>query len=178
MTIIAALGAFHTICPVAHTLRQGRIAAGLQMFLISGRVSEVTFNYQDGDAAYYAIVTVNGELIRVISSSVPIDTSSELVVAVGSPEDDGSFVAIACFIKNENVFADDRDWGLIFIITLFVCIGIFFLSVEFSRGSEIWQPCFALFSLGFGAFWISRYKRFHNAKAAICDSLGKKTTEN
>ena len=144
------------------------------MFLISGRVTDVAFNYEEGDAAYYAIVTVNGQRIRIIASSVPIGTSSEIVVAVESRKEDGSLMAIACFIKDKNVFADSWDWRLIFIITFFISIGLFFLTVELMPGSELWQMGFALFSLGFGAFWISRYKQFHNAKAAILYSMVKR----
>ncbi|WON74222.1 hypothetical protein [Nitrosospira sp. Is2] len=101
-----------------------------------------------------------------------------MVVAVESAEADGSFTAIACFIKDANVFADKWDLGLILIITFFVAIGLIFLTVEFTTGSEIWQTSFALFSLGFGAFLISRYKQFHDAKVAIRRSLVKKNSEN
>ena len=144
------------------------------MFLISGRVTDVEFNFEDGDVTYYAIVTLDGERIRIISSSVPVDTSSEIVVAVDSRLHDGSFISIACYVRGKNVFADGWDLTTIFLIIFFVGIGLFFLIVESRPESEIWQTSFALFSLGFGIFAISRYKQFHDAQAAILRGLQTK----
>jgi hypothetical protein len=147
---------------------------GNQMFLISGRVTDVEFNFQDGDVTYYAIVALDGQRIRIISSSVPVDTLSEIVVAVESRLHDGSYIAIACYVRGKNVFADGWDLTTIFLINFFVGIGLFFLIVDARSESQIWQTGLALFSLGFGIFAISRYKQFHDAKAAILRALQTK----
>ncbi|PTR17123.1 hypothetical protein C8R31_101279 [Nitrosospira sp. Nsp2] len=134
------------------------------MFLISGRVTEVEFNFQDGDEAYYAIVTLDGERVRIISSSAPVGTSSEIVVAVESRLHDGSFTAIACCVRDKNVFADDWNLTTIFLIILFLSSSLFALPGKPTSGGEPW-PVIALFFGGFGTYLVFRYKQFNDAKA-------------
>jgi hypothetical protein len=149
------------------------------MFYIRGRVTDVKFNFEEGDAGYYAIITLEGERIRIISSSAPIDRSSEVVVAVGSRLHDGSFTAIACYIIDKSVFADDWDPITVFLIIIFLGSSLFALLVEPAHSDGMWGSIAALVFGGLGMYFVFCYKQFHRAKAVILSSLSPdKTGQN
>lgn len=89
------------------------------MFVISGPATDVTFTRADDGFAISGDVTfsLKGRQLQmtVYRSSSPIEESSEIIMAV-QPQKDGSLHAIACYVKNNRAFVDDRLFLKLFSI--------------------------------------------------------------